>query len=81
MQALVDGATYFQVDPSFTLLTPSNYIFSSSVRITNTHTLMSLQNSNFPVLEVDGVGDLRLIKRVPIQMAICSGCGVHGIDQ
>jgi hypothetical protein len=65
MQGLVDGATYFQVDPSFTLLTPSNYIFSSSVRITNIHTLLSLQNSNFPVLEVDGVGDLRLIKKVP----------------
>jgi len=65
MQGLVDGATYFQVDPSFTLLTPTNYLFSSSVRITNTDTLMSLQNSNFPVLEVDGVGDLRLIKKVP----------------
>ena len=26
---------------------------------------MSLQNSNFPVLEVDGVGDLRLIKKIP----------------
>jgi len=65
MQGLVDGATYFQVDPSFTLFTPTNYLFSSSVRITNTDTLLSLQNSNFPVLEVDGVGDLRLIKKVP----------------
>jgi len=65
MQALVDGATYFLVDPNFTTLTPTNYLFSSSVRITNIHTLMSLQNSNTPVLEVDGVGDLRMIKRIP----------------
>jgi len=65
MQALVDGADYMHMDPNFTLLTPTNYLFSSSVRITNIHTLMSLQNSNFPVLEVDGVGDLRLIKKVP----------------
>ncbi len=65
MQALVDNATYFQVDPNFTLLTPTNYLFSSSVRITNIHTLLSLQNSNFPVLEVDGVGDLRMIKKIP----------------
>jgi len=65
MQALVDGADYMHMDPNFTLLQPTNYLFSSSVRITNTHTLLSLQNSNFPVLEVDGVGDLRLIKKVP----------------
>jgi len=65
MQALVDGATYFLVDPNFTTLTPTNYLFSSSVRITNIHTLMSLQNSNTPVFEVDGVGDLRMIKRIP----------------
>jgi hypothetical protein len=64
MQALVDGATYFQVDPNFTSQNPTNYLFSSSVRITNIHTLMSLQNSNTPVFEVDGVGDLRMIKRV-----------------
>ncbi len=64
MQALVDGATYFLVDPNFTTLQPTNYLFSSSVRITNTHTLLSLQNSNFPVLEVDGVGDLRKIKKI-----------------
>jgi len=65
MQALVDGATYMQMDPNFSLLTPTNYLFSSSIRITNTDTLLSLQNSNFPVLEVDGVGDLRLIKKIP----------------
>jgi hypothetical protein len=65
MQALVDGADYMHMDPNFTLLTPTNYLFSSSIRITNIHTLFSLQNSNFPVLEVDGVGDLRLIKKVP----------------
>jgi len=73
MQALVDGATYFQVDPNFTLLTPTNYLFSSSVRITNIHTLLSLQNSNFPVLEVDGVGDLRLIKKIPYQWPSAQG--------
>jgi len=65
MQALVDGADYMHMDPNFTLLTPTNYLFSSSIRITNIHTLMSLQNSNTPVLEVDGVGDLRMIKRIP----------------
>jgi len=65
MQALVDGATYMQMDPNFSLLTRTNYLFSSSIRITNTDMLLSLQNSNFPVLEVDGVGDLRLIKKIP----------------
>lgn len=65
MQFLSFTHDYFHIDPDFTLLTRTNYLFSSSVRVTNTHILMSLQNSNTPVLEVDGIGDLRMIKRVP----------------
>lgn len=56
--------TPYQIDPDFSL-SPTGYIFGSTFRITNTHMLMSLQNSNFPVLEVDGVGDLRVIKKIP----------------
>lgn len=73
MQALVDGADYFHIDPNFTLLQPTNYLFSSSVRITNIHTLMSLQNSNFPVLEVDGVGDIKLLKKIPYSWPSAQG--------
>ncbi len=44
--------------------TPTNYLFKSAFRLTNIHTLLSLQNSNTPVFEVDGIGDLKLLKRV-----------------
>lgn len=73
MQFLSFTHDYFHVDPDFTLLTRTNYLFSSSVRVTNTHILMSLQNSNTPVLEVDGVGDLRMIKRVPYIWPVAQG--------
>lgn len=55
--------TPYQIDPDFSL-SPTGYLFGSTMRITNIDTLMSLQNSNTPVFEVNGIGDLKLLKRV-----------------
>jgi hypothetical protein len=50
-------------DPTFAV-GPTSYIFSSAYGVTNTDTLLSLQNSNTPMFEVNGIGDLKLLKRV-----------------
>jgi hypothetical protein len=64
--------TPYQIDPDFSM-SPTGYIFGSTVRITNIHTLMSLQNSNTPMFEVDGIGDLKLLKRVPYSWPSAQG--------
>jgi len=51
------------LDPTFSV-GPTSYTFSSAYRVTNTDTLLSLQNSNAPMFEVNGIGDLKLLKRV-----------------
>ena len=79
MQWLSDRGTFFHIDPNFTSLTRTNYLLSSSVRVTNTHILLSLQNSNTPVLEVDGVGDLRMIKRVPYVWPAAQGAAATAL--
>jgi hypothetical protein len=61
-----EGATVItplQFDPDFSM-SPTSYIFGTTMRVTNIHTLMSLQNSNTPMFEVNGIGDLKLLKRV-----------------
>jgi len=52
------------LSPGIGLTYPTNYMFNTWYELTNTDTLLSLQNSNTPVFEVDGIGDLKLLKRV-----------------
>jgi len=51
------------LDPTYSV-GPTSYLFSSAYGVTNTDTLLSLQNSNTPMFEVNGIGDLKLLKRV-----------------
>jgi len=55
--------TPFLIDPGFHT-SPTGYVFGTTYRTTNTQMIMSLQNSNFPVFAVDGVGDLRTLKKI-----------------
>ena len=51
------------LDPTYSV-GPTSYIFNTAYRVTNTDTILSLQNSNAPMFEVNGIGDLKLLKRV-----------------
>jgi len=50
-------------DPTFAV-GPTSYLFSTAYGVTNIDTILSLQNSNTPMFEVNGIGDLKLLKRV-----------------
>ena len=58
------GSRGFILSPGIGTTRPTNYLFNTVNELTNIHTILSLQNSNTPVFEVDGIGDLKLLKRV-----------------
>ena len=59
-------------DPTFAV-GPTSYLFSTAYGVTNIDTILSLQNSNTPMFEVNGIGDLKLLKRVAYSWPIAQG--------
>lgn len=69
----IRGVRLSPMSPTIGLNVPTNYLFNSFYRLTNIHTLFSLQNSNTPMFEVNGIGDLKLLKRIPYSWPSAQG--------